>query len=70
MLGYSTGDKMKNRKYIVCYLVILLIASIPLLNNYLILYNKGTHILENIHNFTFVAEKRLACVVSLRGGKG
>lgn len=27
---------MKNRKYIVCYLVILLIASIPLLNNYLI----------------------------------
>ena len=36
MLGYSTGDKMKNRKYIVCYLVILLIASIPLLNNYLI----------------------------------
>ena len=29
-------DKMKNKKYTVCYLVIILMASIPLFNNYLI----------------------------------
>lgn len=29
-------DKMKNKKYTICYLVIILIASIPLFNSYLI----------------------------------
>ena len=29
-------DKMKNKKYTVCYLVIILMASFPLFNNYLI----------------------------------
>lgn len=35
MRGYSTGDKMKNKKYTVGYLIIILIASIPLMNDYL-----------------------------------
>ena len=36
MQDYSMKDKMKNKKYTVCYLVIILMASIPLFNNYLI----------------------------------
>ena len=36
MQDYSMEDKMKNIKYAVCYLVIILMASIPLFNNYLI----------------------------------
>ena len=36
MQDYSMEDKMKNKKYTVCYLVIILMASFPLFNNYLI----------------------------------
>lgn len=36
MQDYSMEDKMKNIKYAVCYLVIIVMASIPLFNNYLI----------------------------------
>ena len=36
MQDYNIKDKMKNKKYTVCYLVIILMASFPLLNNYLI----------------------------------
>ena len=51
-------------------LIDFMLAFSVIFNNYLILYNKGTHILENIHNFTFIAEKRLAFAVPLRGRKG
>lgn len=36
MQDYTMKDKMKNKKYTVCYLVVILMASIPLFNNYLI----------------------------------